>query len=265
MSVQSWTAETDIDAVWRHLFTNRTDIPSSTETVEDPLQSSTRESRITGPDELLLGGRHVLKLGEIPPSMMAFWAVAIAGTVAPLSQRIVPMMCATIVLADWLESSSSLDPKSPLERTVVAEIERSFAAARSEVFEDGMESEFSRHLVRLVDRFGNIAVRGIGAMIPEGNTNPEVVGEALRWLGLMEDPSTYRNRLRVLERSLQSPHVQVRDGAGLGLAALDDPEAIPYLEQAIEREQDLEMLQDLTQVLRQLRDTRAGTVQCRLF
>jgi HEAT repeat protein len=85
--------------------------------------------------------------------------------------------------------------------------------------------------------------------------NAEVASEAMRWLGHIDHPITYRSRLHLLERSLHNSSARVRDGAGLGLASLDDPHAIPYLKQAIEREQYQELRHDLKQVVIQLEST----------
>ncbi len=82
--------------------------------------------------------------------------------------------------------------------------------------------------------------------------NAEVASESLRWLGHIEHPKTYDNRLWLLERSLFCSSARVRDGAALGLASLDDPHAIPYLRRAIQRENCIELRKDIKQVLIQL-------------
>jgi hypothetical protein len=50
----------------------------------------------------------------------------------------------------------------------------------------------------------------------------------------------------------------VRDGATLGLASLNDPQAITPLKQAIEREQIGELREDMQQVLDQLENICPG-------
>ena len=150
---------------------------------------------------------------------------------------------------------SSWDLQSPTHKApevVMREIEALFAAARDEDFEDGMESRFSKGLVSMIRTHGNAATEAITSIIVQENANSEVVYEAMRWLGHIDDPPTYEERLCLLQRGLYYSLVRVRDGAALGLASLDDPHAIPSLKQAIEREQCGELRADMMQVLAQL-------------
>jgi hypothetical protein len=133
-----------------------------------------------------------------------------------------------------------------------------FREARSITFEDGMESDFSRELVRLVRQYGKTAMAVITSLIVNDNVNAEVAAETLRWLGRVDHPPSHHDRLWLLERSLLSTSVLVRDGAALGLASLDDPHAIPYLRQAIDREKYASLREDLKQVHYQLESTRSA-------
>ena len=132
------------------------------------------------------------------------------------------------------------------------EIEALFIKAREERFEDGMESDFSSGLISMIRMCGNAAIEVIAKLILYERVNPEVASEALRWIGHIEQASTYTDRLWLLERSLRCSSARVRDGVALGLASLDDPHAIPYLKQAIQREQCEELREDMEQVLAQL-------------
>jgi hypothetical protein len=131
-------------------------------------------------------------------------------------------------------------------------IETLFGAAREQVFEDGMESDFSKELISLVKKYGNAAITILTRLIVTEQVNAEVASEALRWLGHMEHPKTYDNRLWLLEQSLFCSSARVRDGAALGLASLDDSHAIPYLKRAIQQENCTELREDIEQVLIQL-------------
>ncbi|MCZ7568851.1 MAG: HEAT repeat domain-containing protein [Ardenticatenaceae bacterium] len=130
-----------------------------------------------------------------------------------------------------------------------------FRAARDERFEDGVDSEFARNLVFFIQEYASEAMKVIKALIWNEQVDPEVASEALRWLGRIEDPETYQERLWLLEASLFASSPAVRDGAGLGLASLDDPDAITYLRQAIERETYPPLRRYLGQTLEQLEDT----------
>jgi HEAT repeats len=133
-----------------------------------------------------------------------------------------------------------------------SKIESIFWTAKGEIFEDGMESVFSRKLNSVVKEYGGDAIEIITLLIVYKRVNPEVAGEALRWLGRMEDSESYKFRRWLLERSLRLPSTRVKDGAILGLASMDDKHAIPYLKRAIREEQCTELRADMEQVLEQL-------------
>jgi hypothetical protein len=125
-------------------------------------------------------------------------------------------------------------------------------AAADEIFEDGMESEFSKGLIGLIKKHGNDAIAELAYFVVYEKASAEATAEALRWLGLMDHLPSYHWRLWLLERSLGSRSGRIRDGAVLGLAFLDDPAAIPYLRQAVDREPVKELRADMEQVLAQL-------------
>lgn len=147
------------------------------------------------------------------------------------------------------DTSPHLTPQQ-LDRKV----ERIFRAAEDLHFEDGMDSPFSRDLVTLVTSQGRSAYELLTYWIVLEKASPEVATEALRWLGAMEDEPSYHFRRWLLERSLRLSSPTVRDGAGLGLAAMDDPHAIPHLREAIAPETCQELRELLEQVLTQLMD-----------
>jgi hypothetical protein len=131
-----------------------------------------------------------------------------------------------------------------------------FALGKEQVFEDGMESEFSNNLITLVKKYGKDALAELAYFIVYEKVRAEVAAETLRWLGLVSHPLSYHWRLWLLERSLSSRSARIRDGAALGLAFLEDPDAIPYLKQAIERESIEELRGDMQQLLAQLESSR---------
>ena len=127
-----------------------------------------------------------------------------------------------------------------------------FESAKEQIFEDGMESEFSTGLISLIQKYGNDAIMVLTQIVVDEKADAEVTSEALRWLGQFKDSTTYSYRLWLLERSLRCSSERVRDSAALGLAYLDDPNAIPYLKRAIEEEQIGELRMDMEQALGQL-------------
>jgi hypothetical protein len=139
-----------------------------------------------------------------------------------------------------------------LSDALYSKIETIFWTAKGEVFEDGMESAFSQQLISFVKRYGNNVLESITCLIVYESVDPEVSGEALRWLGRIEHAESYKYRCWLLERSLSLSSTRVRDGAILGLASMDDKHAIPYLKLAIGKEQCFELKADMELVLEQL-------------
>lgn len=129
------------------------------------------------------------------------------------------------------------------------ELEALFQAYANEDFEDGMESEFISELISSIRIHGTKAIEAIRRIILELNVKPLVAFEALRWLGRIAHPESYRSRLFFLETCLDSPFRLVRDGAALGLASMKDAHAIPYLREAIARERIQDLRKDLEAVL----------------
>lgn len=143
---------------------------------------------------------------------------------------------------------SSTTPRQHPE-AIDERIEALFAGAREQIFEDGIQSDFSRQLVSLIKKYGDAAMEVIAYLFVYEKINPEVAAEGLRWLGCMDHRPTYRYRLWLAERSLHSPSPRVRDGAVLALAYLNDPASISHLKQAIDHETIEELREDMKQVL----------------
>lgn len=136
------------------------------------------------------------------------------------------------------------------------EIHDLFIAAREEVFEDGLESNFTKSLARLIAKYHKRAIDVLTSMLLADDVNTEVASEALRLVGRIVSPSTHLSRLWLLERCLLHPSARIRDGAILGLAYLDDPRSIPFLQEALEREQIPELRDDIHHVISELEQTR---------
>jgi|APSaa5957512622_1039677.scaffolds.fasta_scaffold60047_2 hypothetical protein len=159
----------------------------------------------------------------------------------------------------WTEAPSSTDSVDTIE--LMKHIELIFFRAASEEFETGMDSNFSQDLGDVIYEFKNIALATIAYIIRDGKSDISVISEALRTLGDLEEPITHRNRLKLLELALTSDSSYVRDAASLGIASMDNPEAISKIKQAIEIEKNRELKKDLLLVLTQLEETK----QCLLL
>ncbi len=128
-----------------------------------------------------------------------------------------------------------------------------FACARDEVFEDGMESSFSIGLVAFVRSYGEQAIKSLAGYLQNKTVNIETTAEALRWIGAMHDPITFRYRMWLLSLLLSSQSLRVRDGALLGLAYMDSTKTISVLEKAAVTESCEDLRRDIKYLLEHLR------------
>lgn len=143
--------------------------------------------------------------------------------------------------------------RAMVERSEVrASVHAEFFAAREERFEDGFESAFSHWLKSFVQRHGLVGIEELDSSIRSGEATPSVLGEALRVLGRVKDPSTHTRRLQVLVSLLRHRSASVRDAAALGLGFLGDARAIPHLRAACEAESVPELRADLGALLREM-------------
>ena len=183
-----------------------------------------------------------------------------AGGAAETSTGQNPEWLAEITELDTFGLGSYVDSRS---ETINDEIrlcwERAIRDGKHETFHYGMESEFSASLQSIVQKYGSEAVLELGHMLKKGEADPEVAQEALLQLGMIDDGTTHRIRLTVLEESLKADMVEVRDAAGLGIASMDDPSALPSLRHALQRETSIRLRHDLNLVVEQLEQTQ----QCR--
>jgi HEAT repeat protein len=153
----------------------------------------------------------------------------------------------------WLQTSTALNvPGVSVKKELQALFTREFDESSENV-----ESEFLIDLRAIVLKWGEQAVDALAGILFYERINKELASEALALLARMEDKSSYHRRLWLLESGLFSNTAQIRDAASLGLALLDDPQAIPYLRKAIEEENCEELRDDLKQILEQLQETLA--------
>lgn len=127
--------------------------------------------------------------------------------------------------------------------------------AREEYFELGMESEFYKALTQLIKQYDNIIIKVIHHLIENLKIDDYVAAEALKIFGAINNDTSYRFRLITLEKYLQHESIIIRDAAGLGIASLDDPSALPSIDRAIVREENPGIRECLVLVKNQLEHT----------
>ncbi len=142
--------------------------------------------------------------------------------------------------------------------TAKNEVDRLFSLAMYIDLEPGMENAFSRGLEKLIARHGDPALSEIQSIILEERTKSSIAMEALQYIGRMDSNGWKTERRKLLEQCLlHSRSAWVRDGAGLGLASLDDPRSIGAVKTAIAMESSNTLKKDLESVLDQLEKTRS--------
>jgi hypothetical protein len=82
--------------------------------------------------------------------------------------------------------------------------------------------------------------------------NPDIIAEALQWIGRIEHIPTHNDRQQLLERCLFCSSPYIRDVAALGIASMNDPCTIPSLKLAIAKVTIFELRKDMKQVLLQM-------------
>ena len=136
--------------------------------------------------------------------------------------------------------------------SILPDLTRLFTEGKEQEFEDGKESQFSRELIEFIRNKGQAALDVLIELISGNTINVEVAAESLRWIGRMRDTKTYETRRWLLEQALFSEHGRIRDGAALGLASMNDPHAIRYIQLAIDNEKIDELRVDLKQIMNDL-------------
>jgi hypothetical protein len=166
---------------------------------------------------------------------------------------------ATHMMIDGVIAESATARHIP-PRSVEQELQQVFRAARYEIFEDGVESEFSQRLVELIARSGESTLLESNALIRASSTPRHVAAEALKWLGWIRDPHTHAFRRWILADNLTAASVLVRDGAIVGLTYLNDPATKQYVIAARSKEVSAELCRDLDQLIDQLEFPEKGYV-----
>jgi hypothetical protein len=147
------------------------------------------------------------------------------------------------------ESSTQLRELMP---EIKAKLDCVLNAAREEFIEDGMRNVINQQLPELLAKHFDTVIPALISVIEARRTTSIIAAEVLKEFGRVRNTASHFIRRWALERSLSSSSPIIRDGAGLGLARLSDPDSLPYLRRAIENERDAQTRADLQLVLDEL-------------
>lgn len=151
------------------------------------------------------------------------------------------------------------DGESSLRKQLLSTFNTLFDQARHEVFSDGVESDFRLSVGHVISACGDVAVHALHTVIRNNQESVEVVEEALRRIGSVDDIGTHHSRLGILLQELESTNPRLRDAASIGIAELDDPIAIENISRAIDKDPSEQLRRNLGSVLSQLQATRCDT------
>jgi hypothetical protein len=220
------------------LFTDRLfAVSEAIQTINERLVSSSTSTLLTSLDRILR------------PSTVGL-ATSLVGTpLTALSDALVHRFTCHVdaLMTEVVEANAAVAAPS-----LRAKVHALFSRCTDENFEAGMESPFSHELEELVKSYGAAPLRESARLIDEEKLGANVLAEALRWLGLMDDRNTEDERLQLLTRCLRHQSPIVRDSATLGLTYMEDPRAIAPITEAIRTETVSELREDMVAALAEL-------------
>ena len=159
-------------------------------------------------------------------------------------------------LASPSSTRIAIEKEIQLESRLVLEFGLYVRQAQKETFADGTDSIFAERVHESVRKHGATAVAAWERTLRNTNNAFETGEELLRQLGNLVHTPYHRARLRTLTDFITYPDPRIRDAAGLGLSSLDDPSALPKLQEAYSQEREGWLRQNLKLVIEQLESTR---------
>lgn len=149
----------------------------------------------------------------------------------------------------FTDSSTALVHSQPAASDLLENVMR---LGHGVFFEDGVETVFSTILLETIRRGGNPIINALQNFVMAGRADEEVAAEAFRWIGGMDDARTYNARWQLLISALQYPSLALRDGALMGLAAMQDRRSLSYLRRALTKAENKSLRGDIEVLIRQL-------------
>ncbi len=190
-----------------------------------------------------------------PPQQLAasvaFVIKIASASVAETHRRFLPVSSSTspaIVAA----ADTSLRELAPETK---AQLDSILEGVREELIEDGIANTITRKLPQLVANHYRSVLPAIAALVDGSRTSSAVTAEILKEVGRLRDATSHFERRWLLEHALWSRNPAARDGAGAGLAWLQDPAAAERVRAAAERETLPQLRADLEEVFRLLAAT----------
>jgi hypothetical protein len=174
--------------------------------------------------------------------------------------RITQLDSATRKMEEGIELSLQPFQTATEQLPVSAYLEESltdlFLTANEGLFEEDQVRKFSEKLTLLLYTYGDATIECLAPYIIGERANAETASATLRCLSHIDSRVSYNYRIWIMERALQSTSSWIRDAAGLALESMDDPSAVPFLQEAFKKESNHELHQFLQSVLEYLQRKR---------
>ena len=137
-------------------------------------------------------------------------------------------------------------------RGLATELAHLVEGASDEQFEMGMVSKFARGLQKLCVRSPISVLTLLKKRIQQGKDDVEITSEIMRWTGRQNAEPIRYYVILVLLVGLRHHAPKVRDSAFIGLSELEGQNALDHLKQAIAREIDPELREDMQDLVSSL-------------
>lgn len=124
-----------------------------------------------------------------------------------------------------------------------------FEVGKNEQFEDGMKSDFSRAFEYLIKNYQEDAIEILSDFLTSNRIDSDLLCETIRTLGNFKDDKTELSRFQILIFHLSHASPYIRDCASLALYDLESPNAIPYINKAIDREPYESLKRDFKKII----------------
>ena len=150
----------------------------------------------------------------------------------------------------WSETNISETNEEDLIRDDLSRTIRIiFDAGKNEQFEDGMRSDFSKAIERLIKNYQDNAVAALAEFLASNKIDSDLLCETLRTIGKFNDDKTALIRFQILISFLSHASPFIRDCAGLALYDIESPNAIPYIKQAVDKEPYQSLKRDFEKII----------------
>lgn len=119
-----------------------------------------------------------------------------------------------------------------------------------------MRTRLDENLKPLINEYNIKAVEIIENLMDKSYVKSNAASIIIPWLASVESTKTYKKRKELIEQSLYSEDINIRDAACTGLSILDDPCSISQLEKAYAEEKNPLEKKLMKKVIEQLEETK---------